>query len=395
MKKLAGLLVLMSAITGCTGENLVLKSDQASTDNSDPKVTVTGGAHFTISPAEAQIVKKGSTLEYVVTGDTGYRRSRTIGGTCPEGTWDDITYTTGEITQSCTIVFKVNPTGPDEGRIFFDQVTSSTIRINWTPATDVLDDPSELEYRLVQSTTGPIEKVADADAITTAPGLIVDWSSGTSPATLSGLSAGYAAYFAVEVRNKRGGKTLYDSIPRVTGPMIYATYRGVNANQMGITGNAPAVADSYCRDFDIADRSVNRSATNLSALFVDDTHRKACTTPLCSGGAAENLNWPVPANTLFYNSRGGIVGTTNSAGIFPVDLSNSVTEYRETLVTGLSMDWTNLTDNCNGWTKTDYEGVAVGDSSAPDLLHLFLGASTSCEVMTADIVSPRILCVEH
>ena len=64
-------------------------------------VNPSAGANGTISPTGGQSVNHGATRQFTVTPATGY--SATIGGTCPAGMLVGTTYTTGAITQDCTV----------------------------------------------------------------------------------------------------------------------------------------------------------------------------------------------------------------------------------------------------------------------------------------------------
>jgi len=56
-----------------------------------------------ISPATPQPVLLGSTTQFTITPDTYYSIVTPVGGTCPQGTLDGNTYTTGIITNNCSV----------------------------------------------------------------------------------------------------------------------------------------------------------------------------------------------------------------------------------------------------------------------------------------------------
>jgi hypothetical protein len=70
--------------------------------------TVSAGTGRGVAPA-VQIVEQGSEASFTVTPDTGYEASPLVGGTCPVGTWNGYTYTTGPITGDCSVVFSFTP----------------------------------------------------------------------------------------------------------------------------------------------------------------------------------------------------------------------------------------------------------------------------------------------
>jgi hypothetical protein len=68
-------------------------------------VTPAAGAGGTVSPATAQTVNAGATTSFLVTAGSGYTRNAAVGGTCPQGSWSDNTWTTGAIDASCSVTF--------------------------------------------------------------------------------------------------------------------------------------------------------------------------------------------------------------------------------------------------------------------------------------------------
>jgi hypothetical protein len=62
----------------------------------------TGG---TVTPNTAQTVNHGATTAFTVTAKTGYVKSNTVSGTCPQGTWNGNIWTTGAISANCTVIF--------------------------------------------------------------------------------------------------------------------------------------------------------------------------------------------------------------------------------------------------------------------------------------------------
>lgn len=77
-------------------------------------VTFTGIINFTVTPIgndvsvapnTPQSVPQGSTQTFVITPQTGYVVSNTVGGNCQAGSFTGYSYTTGAINNSCTVIF--------------------------------------------------------------------------------------------------------------------------------------------------------------------------------------------------------------------------------------------------------------------------------------------------
>jgi hypothetical protein len=67
--------------------------------------SVSGDAHVTVSPNSNPIVNHGSTQTFSITAGTGYSVSSVVNGTCPSGSWSGSQYTTGVVTNTCSIGF--------------------------------------------------------------------------------------------------------------------------------------------------------------------------------------------------------------------------------------------------------------------------------------------------
>lgn len=72
-------------------------------------VTPQDDGHASVSPDIVQAINDGATASFVVTADTGYARSTSVSGTCPAGSWEGNTYTTGLVTGDCTVSFSTTP----------------------------------------------------------------------------------------------------------------------------------------------------------------------------------------------------------------------------------------------------------------------------------------------
>jgi hypothetical protein len=65
------------------------------------EVTPSAGANGSIAPSSVQLVTAGQTTSFIVTPPANY--SPAISGTCPAGSWNGGSYTTGTIMASCTV----------------------------------------------------------------------------------------------------------------------------------------------------------------------------------------------------------------------------------------------------------------------------------------------------
>jgi hypothetical protein len=112
-KRSIGILGLLLAASGCgivASQSTCLNgSCVVATASPTPTATLTVtpsvGANLTVNPSTAQSVATGATTAFTLTPGGGFNVSTTVGGSCPAGSWNGTTYTTGAITASCTVSF--------------------------------------------------------------------------------------------------------------------------------------------------------------------------------------------------------------------------------------------------------------------------------------------------
>jgi len=76
--------------------------------SSNPQTVTPSGENVSIDPSDSQIVDYNATASFTVTADEGYVLSDLVGGNCPAGVWEGAIYTTGAITEDCTVVFSAS-----------------------------------------------------------------------------------------------------------------------------------------------------------------------------------------------------------------------------------------------------------------------------------------------
>ncbi len=116
-----------------------------------------------------------------------------------------------------------------------------------------------------------------------------------------------------------------------------ATYDG---NLGGVTG-----ADAKC----MSDANYPGVGT-YHALITDGTTRVACSTPDCTGGISEHVDWVLLANATYCRTDGTIeIGTTSNIGLINYPLANTISASTNTIWTGLHIGWTDNLD-CSHWS---------------------------------------------
>jgi hypothetical protein len=136
---------------------------------------------------------------------------------------------------------------------------------------------------------------------------------------------------------------------------VFLSTANYSAGLGGISG-----ADSKCT----SDPNNPHDGATYKAMLVDGSNRVACTSANCTtGGASENVDWVLAANTTYVQSDGvTVIGTTTSAGIFTFPLTNRLSARNAYAWTGLRSDFTSLGlgSTCNHWTQAS--NVSAGEA---------------------------------
>jgi hypothetical protein len=119
----------------------------------------------------------------------------------------------------------------------------------------------------------------------------------------------------------------------------------------GDMGNK-AGADAHCTARAFAMFGADANLISWKA-FIGTNTRHVCTTPGCSGGVAENLDWVMEAGTEYRRMDGiTVIGTTNEDAILGEDdFINSFDDGPNGLAwSGIADDGTNHVNNCSDFT---------------------------------------------
>jgi hypothetical protein len=99
--------------------------------------------------------------------------------------------------------------------VVFSNLTSTSVTVSWGAASDDVTAGAQLQYKLVRAATAAeIDTIAEADAITSAPALVADYTTNLTSSSAGGLTALTSYAFAVLVRDAAGNRALYT--PQVT-----------------------------------------------------------------------------------------------------------------------------------------------------------------------------------
>ncbi|MGZ3722760.1 MAG: DUF1554 domain-containing protein [Bdellovibrionales bacterium] len=241
------------------------------------------------------------------------------------------------------------PGGPSPGTaIAFSSVTTTGMTLTWGAATDAVTAQSNLQYKLVQSTSNNISSVSTAEANGT---LVMDWTANTTSKVVSGLSNETTYYFTVLIKNDAAVES-YETATRATlctGKMIYL------ANISNAAFGGKAGADTLCN----AQKPSGFSGTAKAMIYDSTGGRRACSGADCTASIVGQLDWPIAGGTNYCSTGYGQTMGMSSGGFLNVTLANSLSSSSTYTFTGLNSLFGGSTNNCTDWTV--WANPAVGN----------------------------------
>src|SRR5262245_36283708 len=106
--RLLALLLVVPFITACDFMSGFVYPTPTPTPDPGPvtyTVTPSVDGNTTATPSTAQPLGEGETVMFSATPASWYTVDSTVGGTCAAGSWGPSGYTTGAITEDCTVSF--------------------------------------------------------------------------------------------------------------------------------------------------------------------------------------------------------------------------------------------------------------------------------------------------
>ncbi len=232
-----------------------------------------------------------------------------------------------------------------------------------------------------------------------ASGLVI--RNAASGETISGVTANGVQTFQqtvslggrydIQIASQPSGKTCTAANATGTayGPVTVSVTCPANAYDIFITAATVAPNVGLSGMDAICNADSLRTTSNIYKAMLGASGRRACSTPNCSGGAAEHTGWVLESNTSYYRpGTSTLIGTTNAAGIFSFNLVNAWQGGSHPW-TGLNADWTSSSSNCLDWTSLS-AGQTGTEGAAPDNT---TGALDAFGPLACSNTWPGIICV--
>lgn len=191
--KTAALTVASNSVGNPTGSIALTGTGITVTRDVTASVTGTNG---TVEPAAPVQVAEGSTAAFTLTPAAGFEHDATVGGTCPAGSFNGNTYTTGAITENCSVTFAFAPL-----TFTISTATSGDGTIACTPTTTVAATtvvsctatPATGNQLTAVTVDGTAQTVADPAAFTHAFGAVTADHAISATFTPTVLTVSFAA----------------------------------------------------------------------------------------------------------------------------------------------------------------------------------------------------------
>lgn len=198
--------VTLSAASGKTVTVDYTTADGTATSAGGDYATTSG----TITFNPGQITK---IITVVISGDTLEENSETVLVNLSGSSNATIADSEGSGTITNDEADTTVPVFGGGGIITIGSVTSGTIDLSWSAASDNITLPSNLQYKVVLSFSSNITTVVDAESNGT---VAQDWTSNLMSKQATGLSPSTLYYFNIIVKDESGNKTIYTTASTTT-----------------------------------------------------------------------------------------------------------------------------------------------------------------------------------
>lgn len=299
------------------------------------------------------------------------------------------------------------PVAGGSGLITFSNVSTTSLSVNWTAATDETTAPSSLQYEVYRSTSNNIDTLENAQAHGTAVFTTSGspaWQVNITTAAVTGLSAGTTYYFNVLVRDAAGNPRAYVTNSQVTTqPAIYLFATSGHNGSMGGRSGADAICAAQ-RPTSVCPSATTNSIHAMLSFSSSDMIKNMQTTTFNAVGAGNPI---AMSSTAAIKTSNG----TQIASNFSSLLSNGSSVN---IATALSISaslsgygyWTGATSDggytssvggydptCTGWTSATSNLGPLGMTANQTVINNASGFFTGGGFWYCNEVTHPILCL--
>jgi hypothetical protein len=195
-------------------------------------------------------------------------------------------------------------------------VTTTSLDLNWTAATDDVSLPADLTYFVYQSDIDNLNSLSDCETYGT---LLNSVTGGATSLSVSTLLAGTTYYFNIVVMDEAGNKALYTAISQVTASDVTPPTPGTFSPATAVTTTSLTLNWSAASDLVSA-------ATALKYYIYQSGSNNLASVSDCSTNGAL-LNSGGTANIITFDVSGLTAGTTYYFNIVVEDEAGNPAAY--------------------------------------------------------------------
>jgi hypothetical protein len=274
---------------------------------------------------------------------------------CEEDSFDNIIDREGSQTGK--------PVPGNSGLLNISGVTTSSLKLDWEPASDGDTDSGSLRYRIVKVNLADIDSLVGIDDY---GDIVLDWTTNVQSLTITGLAPGETVYFNVQVRDSDGFMAAYLPASVTTNTDDSSGSGGSSSTGDTDTINMYAAGT---RTGDIVSTFTSSARSDVDGICSAANPGLACGNirafiSLSGSDCIQNFpaNYSVPAKGEIISTTGNILGYR-----WEDILDGSVHMDLQTAGIALQSWWSgsnadgsfNSADTCNNWTDgtSGYQGL--------------------------------------
>jgi hypothetical protein len=258
------------------------------------------------------------------------------------------------------------PIAGNSGVLTFSGVTTNTVTVNWTKATDNITPQANLQYLVYYSTSNNIDTVANIEANGTAVG---SYSTNINAMPISSLTDSIMYYFNVIVKDSSNNKRAYimnsqgtgDGTPPVAGNSGTLTFSGISSSAITInwtkaTDNQTAQANlQYLLYYSLTNNidTVGNIEGNGTPIGTYSSDMNTKTASGLSDGITYYFN--VIVKDQNNNKTAYAMGSQATLDITPPVAGNSgALSFVGVTANSITVNWTKATDNSTPQASLQY-----------------------------------------
>ncbi|MBK8397688.1 MAG: DUF1566 domain-containing protein [Leptospiraceae bacterium] len=184
----------------------------------------------------------------------------------------------------------IPPVPGNSGSLVISERKATSMKLSWTVGADNITDPTNIEYKVVGSTSSNIGMIEEMETTGSGRILLVDWTKNISQYAVLGLTVNIQYYFNIEIKDSAGNKAIYATANGLTPPVydnMDGTITDTNRNVTWMKCSAGQVWNQTNNDC----TGIGNSGNNYSVGYF-----QYCATASHSCNNTGSPNWDLNGN---------------------------------------------------------------------------------------------------